>query len=155
MGGKWTAYRIQGEETIDRILKEDSVLKSRVKHEEGQTLNFNLIGSYCKSEVTDGIKFHNDVLFKRYQDHFTYAYDVTEEVAKHIVREYGTTGARVLELGKHTKLNERLIEDQPFLKSEVLFAIRYQMAQKPNDVVFRRVPVSFLNSKAAAEQVLP
>lgn len=29
------------------------------------------------------------------------------------------------------------------------------MAQKPNDVVCRRVPISFLDTKCAAEKVLP
>lgn len=35
MGGKWTAYRIQGEETVDRILKENSNLRKTVKSEAG------------------------------------------------------------------------------------------------------------------------
>jgi len=56
MGGKWTAYRIQGEETVDRILKINPDLKKIVKYEHGQTLNFNLIGSYSKSEASDGLQ---------------------------------------------------------------------------------------------------
>jgi len=124
MGGKWTAYRIQGEECVDRILKINKKLSNSAKYESGQTLNFNLIGSYSKSEVTDGLKMQNDQLFKRYEDHFVYEYDMPREVSKHIVREYGTVGARVLKLGRETNTNVRFVEDQPFLESEVLFAIR-------------------------------
>ena len=63
MGGKWTAYRVQGEQTIDKILKLNKSLQRKVKYDEGQTLNFNLIGSYSKSEATDGLKMQNQMLF--------------------------------------------------------------------------------------------
>ena len=33
MGGKWTAYRIQGEECVERILKKMPALRDRVKYE--------------------------------------------------------------------------------------------------------------------------
>lgn len=155
MGGKWTAYRVQGEQTVDRILELVPDLKKIVKYEEGQTLNFNLIGSYSKTETTDGLKMGNEQLFKRYEDHFVFEYDINRDIAKHLVKTYGTTGWRVLAMGRNAGLNERLAEGYPFLKSEVLFAIRCEMAQKPNDVVCRRVPISFLDTKATAEVILP
>lgn len=80
-------------------------MKDIAKNETGQTLKFNLIGSYSKCEVTDGLKLNNDILFKRYEDHFVYEFDVTRNVAKHIVREYGTTGLRIMRLGRETNTN--------------------------------------------------
>lgn len=56
MGGKWTAYRVQGEETTDRIFKEHPVLFQKAKNQQGMTLKFNLIGSYSKVEITDELK---------------------------------------------------------------------------------------------------
>lgn len=56
-------------------------LQRQVKYESGQTLNFNLIGSYSKSEATDGLKMQNSMLFKRYEDHFVFEYDVERAVA--------------------------------------------------------------------------
>ena len=57
MGGKWTSFRSQGEETVDRILKENvDMFKDNLKYTEGQTLNFNLIGSYSKNEIITGLK---------------------------------------------------------------------------------------------------
>jgi glycerol-3-phosphate dehydrogenase len=35
MGGKWTAYRVQGEQTVDRILEKHEELKRGVKYETG------------------------------------------------------------------------------------------------------------------------
>lgn len=58
-------------------------------------------------------------------------------------------------MGKGANLNERMVEGQPFIKAEVLYAIRCEMAMKPNDVVCRRVPISFLDSKMAADEMLP
>ena len=155
MGGKWTAYRVQGEQTTDRLLKLHPDLAKKVVYEKGQTLNFHLIGSYSKCEVADGLKIPYEALFKRYEDHFVFEYGVQRECAKQIVREYGTTGLRVMQLGKQEGLNERIVEDMPFLKSQILYAIRYEMAQKPNDVLCRRVPVSFLDEEAAKTKILP
>ena len=57
MGGKWTSFRSQGEETVDRILKEHpDEFKDSLKHESGQTLNFSLIGSYGRAELIDGYR---------------------------------------------------------------------------------------------------
>ena len=114
-----------------------------------------MIGSYSKCEVTDGLKIPYEALFKRYEDHFVFEYGVQRECAKQIVREYGTTGLRVMQLGKQEGVNERIVEDMPFLKSQILYAIRYELAQKPNDVLCRRVPVSFLDEEAAKTRILP
>ena len=94
------------------------------------------------------------MLFKKYEDHFVFDFGMYRDVAKHILRTYGTTGHRVLLLGQQEGLNERLIEEKPFLKAEVIYAIRHEMAVKPNDVVCRRCPVSFVDTKAA-EEILP
>jgi glycerol-3-phosphate dehydrogenase len=58
-------------------------------------------------------------------------------------------------LGKEAQLNKRLSPDYPFLESEVLFGIRSEMAQKPNDIVCRRVPVSFIDTASTRDVILP
>lgn len=60
---------------------------------------------------------------------------------------------RVARLGLTNKLNDRLHPDYPFLKSEILFSIRNELAEKPNDILCRRVPIAFLNSKIAKELI--
>ena len=54
MGGKWTSYRKMGEETVDRIIKENPGFN--LKYKNSQTLNFKLIGSYTKTDVEHGLK---------------------------------------------------------------------------------------------------
>jgi len=50
--------------------------------------------------------------------------------------------------------NERIHPDYPFIKSEISYSAIAEMAQKPNDVICRRVPISFLNEKVA-DEILP
>jgi glycerol-3-phosphate dehydrogenase len=67
---------------------------------------------------------------------------------------YGTTSLRVVKLGEELKMNTKLHPDYPFLKSEIAFAAKYEMAEKPNDIICRRVPIAFLN-KDIARAILP
>ena len=49
----------------------------------------------------------------------------------------------------------RLHPDYPFVECEVLYSVLCEMAVKPNDVICRRVPVSFIDEKATKEEILP
>lgn len=48
-------------------------------------------------------------------------------------------------------MNVRLHPDYEFLKSEVLYATRFELAEKPNDILCRRIPLAVLNRKIAEE----
>ncbi len=64
MGGKWTSYRKMGEETVDCIVKDKArEFENHLKYTETQTLNFNLIGSYSKMEILEGLKQPSEQLF--------------------------------------------------------------------------------------------
>jgi glycerol-3-phosphate dehydrogenase len=52
------------------------------------------------------------------------------------------------------KLNVRVHPDYPFLKSEIAYAAKHEMAEKPNDIICRRVPIGFLNQNLA-DELLP
>ena len=52
-------------------------------------------------------------------------------------------------------MEKRLHPDYPFTESEVLYSIMSEMAVKPNDVICRRVPVSFIDHKSTREVILP
>jgi len=146
MGGKWTSFRSQGEETIDRILKEyPDRFKDSVKHTTGQTLNFNLIGSYSRAQLRDGFIQNSTAVFQQYEDFLVFEHKVPRDIAKHLIRQYGTASLRVVEIGKIRNNLNRLHEDYPFIESEVLYSMQSEMAVKPNDIICRRVPVSFID----------
>ena len=147
-----------GEETVDMILSKHPKLE--VKYESTQTRNFNLIGSYSKSEAISGLVLGNDKLFKQYEDHLVLTRDLPRDVAKHLIHTYGTTCLRVVDLGEQNSKNKRkgantrIHADYPFLMSEIAYAATSEMAQKPNDIICRRVPIAFLN-KEVAKEILP
>jgi glycerol-3-phosphate dehydrogenase len=68
------------------------------------------------------------------------------EMAQHLVRTYGTTAQRVIDLSTDKKMLERIHPDYPFCAAEIVFATRFEMAQKPNDIACRRMPIAFVNS---------
>ena len=77
------------------------------------------------------------------------------DIAKHLVRQYGTACLRVVEVGKIRNQMARLHPDYSFIEAEVLYSMQSEMAVKPNDVICRRVPVSFIDHKASEETILP
>lgn len=78
--------------------------------------------------------------------------DLDADVADHLIHAYGTTSLRVIEIGEQNAkngmtmgVNERVHPDYPFLKSEISYAIKEEMVEKPNDIICRRVPLAFLD----------
>ena len=156
MGGKWTSFRSQGEETVDRILKDgNDRFKETLKNEKGQTLNFNLIGSYSRAQLRDGFVQNPTAVFQQYEDFLVFEQDVPRDIAKHLIRQYGTACLRVVEIGKIRGSMARLHEDYAFIEAEVLYSVQSEMAVKLNDVICRRVPVSFIDQVATQEIILP
>lgn len=78
MGGKWTSFRSQGEETVDRILYENQTLKKHLTHDLGQTLNFNLVGSYSHDGKDTQFAYLNERLMKDYA--------ITNSIATNLVK---------------------------------------------------------------------
>jgi len=152
MGGKFTSYRKMAVDTVKCIISNNPQLN--LKHEETQTLNFNFIGAYSAMDVQSQMKQTHTELEKQYEDHLVYLHDLPRDVARNLYQTYGTACLRVVQKGAENKLNERLHEDLPFLKSQVLYAMQSELVEKPNDVVCRRVPVAVTDIQKAKE-VLP
>lgn len=87
MGGKWTSFRSQGEETVDKILSgHEDRFKDTLSNEKGQTLNFNLIGSYSRAELRDGFLQNPTQVFQQYEDFLVFEHKVPRDISKHLLR---------------------------------------------------------------------
>jgi glycerol-3-phosphate dehydrogenase len=53
---------------------------------------------------------------------------VPRDIAKHLIKEYGTRALAIVELGKETKLTKRIHPDYPFYEAEILYSIKQEMA---------------------------
>lgn len=72
-----------------------------------------------------------------------------EEVAEHLYAHYGTLAPEVAALG-----DRPLLSGLPYLEGEVVWAVREELAQKPLDVLARRLGLALLDQKRA-EEALP
>jgi glycerol-3-phosphate dehydrogenase len=67
-------------------------------------------------------------------------YDVTQDVAGHLIARYGSLATEVLDLIKADKtLGRRLLDGYPYLRAEVAYAVTHEGALHPEDVLARRV----------------
>jgi glycerol-3-phosphate dehydrogenase len=65
---------------------------------------------------------------------------------------YGADARRIQDLiKKEAGLGDRLHPDLPYLKAEIVWALKFEMARTVEDVLARRTRALFLNSRAAIE----
>ena len=141
-GGKWTTYRQMAEETVDEVLRTNSVLKpSRPK---SQTMSLLLEGAHNYTPTMYISLVQN--------------YGLEPEVAKHLAHTYGDRAFAVAKLADMTGkrwpvLGRRLHSEFPYIVAEIRFAAR-EYAATAIDVIARRTRFAFLHAQVA-EEVLP
>lgn len=98
------------------------------------------VGSLRKKECrTENLKIHG------------YAIDLK----KNYRAIYGSDSTRISELEKtNPDLTLSLIEDEPYTVSEVIWAVRHEMARSIEDVLARRMRVLFLDAKEAEKMAV-
>lgn len=57
-----------------------------------------------------------------------FKFDVPRDIAKHLIKEYGTRALAIVELGREAKLTKRIHPDYPFYEAEILYSIKQEMA---------------------------
>lgn len=130
LGGKWTTYRLMAKDTIDEachILKVDATCT---------TSDHYLVG---------GQQY-------RYEDWKLLAgeYGFGNDTAQHLMENYGDRARQVAALCKRDpKLAERLHEQYPYIKAEVIYQVEEEMARIPRDILARRLRLEILDWEAA------
>lgn len=127
MGGKWSSYRKMAQDFVDVL---------PVKRGECVTESTLLIG---------GEGYTAD-LPKQLQKEFS----IPSDIAHHLARAYGDRARVVAEIGKW----ERLAKGFPYIQAEVIYAVQYEYACTPEDILQRRTHLAFLD-QSAAESALP
>jgi len=125
VGGKLTTYRLMAQDTVDVISKRDN---TKPVH---PTKSLPLQGSAGWATCQKGLAHRGAAL----------GLDADDIV--HIGHSYGTEADAVLDLiADNPALAERLIEDLPYLKAEVIHACRQEMAMTPYDILARRTSIT-------------
>ena len=129
-GGKWTTYRKMAMDTVDQALKR---------------FNLSAPKPTCQTEhlpILGGTNYnkHGDLnLIKKY--------GFARDVAAYLHRTYGDQAEQVAQLAQPHH-GVRLVKNHPILEAEVIYAVRYEMAERIIDVLARRTPLARLDTAA-------
>ncbi len=132
-GGKWTTYRSMAEDAVEAAIAAGGLEPSG----ESVTRDMPLVG---------GERFDPGGDVRLARDH-----GLPPDVARHLNMAYGDRADRVAELAQDG-LGARLAAGHPYLEAEVVYARDAELACTADDVLARRLRLSFLDS-AAAEAV--
>lgn len=120
LGGKWTTYRLMAKDAVDQV---EELLG---KNNPCLTADHVLAG---------GENFDYEA-WKTIQQE----YDLGEATCKHLILKYGSRAERVVALiQEDAALAEPLLSHLPYLKAEVVYTARYEMAATPRDFLARRI----------------
>lgn len=144
VGGKWTTYRRMAEDLLDWLAKRG--LSSRPS----RSARTPLFGSPGWASVAQA-RIHPALWQSRHTSTSDIALSAPEDIRRHL-QQYGTEALAVWNLTKDYP--GRLLDGWPFLRAEVIYAVRYEMARTPMDFLARRIRLAFLDTRAA-QSALP
>jgi glycerol-3-phosphate dehydrogenase len=125
VGGKLTTYRRMAQDTVDVLSRRDSMT---LYH---PTKDLPLQGSAGWPIKQRDMEARGRGL------------GLSRETLEHLGRSYGSEALTVLELIENdATLGTRLVDDLPFIRAEVVYACRQEMAMTPYDVLARRTSIT-------------
>ena len=135
LGGKWTTYRLMAKDTIDQadviFGQTNECLTARHMLVGGANYDFNSWKFLAKD------------------------FNLPDDISQHLVKKYGCRAGDVAKLTAfNDPLKERLSTQYPYIKAEVLYTVRHEMAVTPRDVLARRIRLEITDWEVTL-QVLP
>ncbi len=125
VGGKLTTYRRMAQDTVDVLSRRDG---SAPIH---PTQNLPLQGSAGWPARQRELKIKGTAL------------GLSPQILEHLGRSYGSEAMELLKLIEgDAELGRRLIDDLPYIRAEVIYACRDEMAMTPDDVLARRTRIT-------------
>jgi glycerol-3-phosphate dehydrogenase len=130
VGGKLTTYRSMAAEVVDKAMRELRHRDGRPRHAEARTDLEPLPGG----EAADLSQFRERGL----------ELGIPAVSVDHLLRHYGTEAAGIFNLGgADRRLFRRLVPAHPAVESEVIHAVRRELAQTVEDVLVRRFHIYY------------
>ncbi len=129
-GGKWTTFRKMAEDIVNQAAQRLATVNTQAS-----TTQLRLIGA----------SGYDEALAKTLASE----YQVSLDIAEHLVSSYGSIAQNVLKQGKLKSLNSKLAENHPIILAEIEWALAEEMAQKPMDILARRTRLATLDARAA------
>ena len=133
LGGKWTTHRLMAEDTIDAVQRE---------------MGGPVTPSTTRQHPLAGATGYD----KGFSKDIEKEYSLPADVAKHLAGKFGTAALEALELLKENPAwNRRIAAGLPVIEAEIIFCIRYEMAETIEDLLARRTGAQLQGWKEAIE----
>jgi len=139
IGGKWTTARHVASQVVDKVI--------------GKLPDRSLRAMPCKTQQTP--IFAGDIdSFAEFLENLTTMHpDWPRDIIENLAKNYGTETSNVIALTRQDpELKARLSEARPEIAAEVIYAVRTEMAQNLDDVLFRRTGIGTIGDPG--EEVL-
>jgi len=133
-GGKWTTYRLMAKDAVDTIAEDKQCITDNIK----------LVGAHGWSPA----------LFTEVAQNYTVPHRpgaIDTRVAKYLAASYGDRARMVTKIAEDNALGKRLVRGYPIIEAEVLYTMRYEMCETPEDFIARRTRLIFLDRRACQE----
>ena len=132
LGGKWTTYRLMAKDAVDQVC--------------------HLLGMKreCRTEshLLHGGKDWTSDFWKKIKE----KYGFNSDISQHLAQKYGTFAEVPAELAiRHAESGERILPGFPFLKAEIVYAARAEMACTIRDFLARRIRLEMSDWQASIE----
>jgi glycerol-3-phosphate dehydrogenase len=125
VGGKLTTYRRMAQDTVDVLSQRDGM---KVIH---PTKALPLQGSAGWTKIRRIVECRGAQL------------GLSAQIIEHLGHSYGTVAQTILDIVEQdSSLAAPLIGDLPYIKAEVIYACRYEMAIKPDDIIAHRTSIA-------------
>lgn len=126
LGGKWTTYRLMARDAVDAVCR--------------------ALGIAAACTTADQPLAGGENFAPHAWQQIAAQYRLTEDIAQHLCRNYGSRAAAVAGLTRENPdWAQPLAPGYPFIRAEVIHAVRDEMACTPRDVLARRVRLEILN----------
>lgn len=87
LGGKWTSYRVMGEETVDKAIKTHKLID--LQNEKSQVVGLKLLGGYSKLELKEKMVLSAEDIATKYWNQLFYLSDTPKDIAERLIENYG------------------------------------------------------------------
>jgi glycerol-3-phosphate dehydrogenase len=130
LGGKWTTYRLMAKDTIDFVAQ-------KLQNNQACT---------TENEILVGAENYYKSLWKAIVN----TTGLGSDSAQHLASKYGSNAHHLINLMQTTpNLQEKILSNYPFVKAEVIWSMREEMACTIRDFLARRIRLEILDWQAA------
>jgi glycerol-3-phosphate dehydrogenase len=133
LGGKWTTHRLMAEDTINAVQRE---------------LGIPVTPCLTKAYPLAGTSGYDQQFSSRIETE----YSLSADTARHLAGKFGSRALMILALLKENRSwKDRIVPGLPAIQAEIVYCIRYEMAETIEDLLARRTGAQMYGWKQALQ----